>query len=284
MNPTRLLLLAALVALPAGQVFAQGHGPAFGLSTPTLGKNAWSLDFGVMSRSAGGSRSVMVRPMVSYGVTEDLQLSMSLPVPVHVDASLPPVRAMTRMPMSPDVEVVLGWRFQRDDLGIGARLETTAYGGLTYPTVSSRAGIETSPGVWAGLVTGFASRSWYVWVGALHRRYLPAAGVSSDRQGAVTMYSAVIGYRPAAFRDDYPSPDWRVFVEMVGEIAGHDRFDGMAQSDTGGHQILLGPTVLGIYGSWAISGGPLFPVYRSVNGSQPSEGVRVVVNTSFWFF
>ncbi len=284
MSSVRLLLLATLLALPAGEVLAQGHGPAFGLSTPTLGKRAWSLDLGLMSRSAGASRSVMMRPMVSYGMTEDVQLSVNLPVPVHVDASLPQARAMTRMPMSPDVEIVLGWRFQRNDARIGTRLETTAYGGLTYPTVSRRSGIGTSPGVWAGLVTGLASRSWYVWVGGLHRRYLPSTGGPDDRQGAVTMYSAVIGFRPPAFREDYPSPDWRVFVEMVGEVVGRDRLDGIVQANTGGHRIFVGPTVLGIYGSWAVSGGPLFPVHLGINGNQPGEGVRVIVNTSFWFF
>jgi hypothetical protein len=32
----------------------------------------------------------------------------------------------------------------------------------------------------------------------------------------------VLGYRPTFFRKDYPRPDWRLFLEAVGERSAAD--------------------------------------------------------------
>jgi hypothetical protein len=55
------------------------------------------------------------------------------------------------------------------------------------------------------------------------------------------------------------------------------------QAGTGGHQIFIGPTLLGLYGSWGLSGGPLVPVFRRMNGIQPPDRLRFIVNTTWWF-
>jgi hypothetical protein len=261
----------------------QGHGPAFGLSTPTLGKGGWSLDVAAMSRIVGDRGLVMMRPMVTYGLTEDLQISASFPMPLYVPQGARPAHGMARMPTSPDVEFLLGWRFHRAGVGIGSRVESTTYFGFDYPTDDIRAGVRTSPGLYGALVTGYASRSVYAWVGGLYRRYMSPIGETADHLGDVGMYSVVFGYRPPAFQKDLPHPDWRVFIEVVGEVTAKDVIAGVRQSNTGGHQVFAGPTLLGLYGSWGISGGPVFPVYRDVNGTQPREKMRFVANTTFWF-
>lgn len=109
---TRRGLLIASLTSPA-LLLAQGHGPIFGLSTPTLGRGAWSLDLAAMSRVLDEQQAAMLRPMLSYGVHEDLQLSASLPMPIYATQGLAPQRVATRMPAVPDVEFTLGWRFQR---------------------------------------------------------------------------------------------------------------------------------------------------------------------------
>lgn len=45
----------------------------------------------------------------------------------------------------------------------------------------------------------------------------------------------------------------------------------------------LGPTLLGLYGGWGISGGPMFPVYSDLNGDRGPDKVRLVVNFTRWF-
>jgi hypothetical protein len=273
------LVCAVVLTTP---VHAQGHGPAYGLSTPTLGKGGWSIDVAVMTRLVGGTHVTMTRPMISYGVTEDFQVSASLPVPLNTPAGVPVVHGMSRMPTNRDVEVLAGWRFHRRGTGVGSRFESTAFFGVDYPTDEIRSGVSTSPGVYGALVTGYASRTIYAWGGALYRRYL-GTGSAPDRPGDVIMYSAVFGYRPPAFRHDYPRPDWRVFVEAIGEWASRDLIAGIDQPNSGGHRVFVGPTLLGLYGAWGISGGPVFPVWRGVNGTQAVDGMRFVVNTTVWF-
>jgi len=274
------LLLAGLPAVAP----AQGHGPIYGLSTPTLGAGGWSLDLGTMGRrTPSGEWMAMFRPMLSYGITEDVQLSVSVPVPLRTPAAPRPERVATRMPATRDVEVLGAWRFHRSAPSVGSRFETTLYAGLDVPTDEARRGAETAPGLVGALVTGYASRSVYVWVGGLGRRYRSAGPVGGDRPGDLAMASLVVGYRPPAFRHDYPRPDWRVFLEVVGEVSGRDRVGGVRQPDTGGRQLYVGPTLLGLFGSWGVSGGPLFPVYRRLNGGRRGDSVRLAFDLIFWF-
>ncbi len=276
---TRLITLLAVPSL----ALAQGHGPIFGLSTPTLGKGGWSLDATAMGRTLDNQQTAMIRTLLSYGINEDLQFSASLPMAIYTTQGVVPTRVSTRMPASPDIEFTLGWRFQRRELGIGKRFESTVYLAFDYPTDPIRVGLRTSPGFATALATGYASRVIYLWAGGLYRRYMTPIGATVDHLGDLAMYSLVVGYRPPAFQHDYPSPDWRLFVEAVGETTAEDVAAGAKRANSGGDQLFVGPTVLGLYGGWGVSGGPLFPVYRRVNGTQPREKARVSVNFVRWF-
>jgi hypothetical protein len=274
-------LLAASVLPCRGN--AQGHGPIFALSTPTLPKGGWSLDAGFMGQLIGEHEMVMFRPAVSYGITEDLLFSASLPVPVYTSQGMIPARVATRMPASSDVEFMLGWRFQRRELGVGSRFESTTYLAFDYPTDPMRMGLRTSPGVAGALVTGYVSRTIYAWVGGMYRRYVSPIGLASDHLGDLTMYSFVIGYRPPAFQHDYPHADWRLFVEAVGEATARDVAAGVERPASGGHRVFVGPTLLGLYGGWGVSGGVLFPAHKRLNGEQPRDKSRLALDLIFWF-
>ena len=79
MNTTVACLAAVLCALPQA-TFAAGHGPVFGATTPTLGKGGWSLDTAWTLRASEPEGSEqMLKSMISFGITENLQLSASLP-------------------------------------------------------------------------------------------------------------------------------------------------------------------------------------------------------------
>lgn len=270
----------AAVAATAAPLRAQGHGPIYGLSTPTLGRGGWSLDVGAMGRFLGEGRLVMIRPMLSYGITKDLQAYGSLPVPIQRDRNIPPIRGFTRMPATRDLEVGLGWRFQRRGLGVGTRQETTLWMAVDQPLDQTRAGLPTSAGGFAALVSGYASRTVYAWAGGAYRRY---AGRDDARVGDVAMASLVLGYRPQLFRDEYPSPDWRGFLELVGEWIDSDTINGTRLPGTGGRQLFMALTVLGLYGSWGIAGGPAFPLIQDMHGDQPEERVRLAVNLTLWW-
>ena len=274
--------MAAALCL-AQQLAAQGHGPVFGLSTPTLRRGGWSLDAGFMGQFVGEHEMVMFRPMLSYGITENVQLSASLPMPIYTSQGMTAARVATRMPATPDAELTLGWRFQNRELGVGARYESTAYLAFDYATDATRAGLRMAPAVAGALTTGYVSRGLYAWVGGLYRRYMTPVGPAADHPGDATMYSVVLGYRPPSLRQEYPHADWRIFVETVGEVTARDIGAGVPRANSGGHQLFVGPTLLGLYGGWGISGGPLFPVYHRLNGSQPKDRVRLALDVITWF-
>jgi hypothetical protein len=280
MARTVIALTVAAVALSA-PIHASGHGPVFGGATPTLGKGGWQFDQAWMGRTTADVTEQTLRSMISVGITPRVQVSASVPIPL-VESARPPMGRMTAtMADAPNVEVIGGWRFQTRPVGHGARIESTVYAGGSVATVGERGGIKSSPAASLAAATGYASRIHYLWAGAGYEKRAERDG---DRWGDVGYYSLVYGYRPPFLRLDYPRPDLRFFVEAQGEVNGHARADGVEDRDTGGRILLVGPTTLLLYKQYGLSGGILFPVYQRVNGTQPREHFRVVVNATYFFW
>lgn len=279
----QLTLIAASALGVSAPVRASQHGPLFGLATPTNSKDGWSLDVGTMGRVGAQDIGSMARAMLSYGITEDLQISFSAPV-VFSSAPLPPARITGMMPTSPDFEGLLAWRFQRRAPSVGTRFETTVYGGLLVPGPQRAAGmlgtLKRAPGVYTAIVTGVASRRSYLWGGISNTHYAEREG---DQRPNIFTYTVVYGYRPPAGRKEYPHLDWRLFGEMTGENSNKVRQAGMVMPGTGGNQVFLGPTALVIYKSHAIAAGVQFPVFRDVGPSFEREKLRFAIDFSHFF-
>lgn len=279
----QLTLIAASTLGVSTPVHASQHGPLFGLATPTNAKGGWSVDLGTMGRVGAQDIGSMARAMLSYGITEDLQISFSAPA-IFSSAPLPPARITGMMPTSPDFEGLLAWRFQRRAPSVGTRFETTAYGGLLVPGPQRTAGmlgtLKRAPGVYTAIVTGVASRRSYFWGGISNTHYAQREG---DRRPNIFTYTVVYGYRPPAGRKDYPHLDWRFFGEMTGENSNKTRQAGMVMPGTGGNQIFLGPSALIICKSHAIEAGVQFPVFRDVGPTFEGEKLRFAVDFSHFF-
>jgi len=276
-----MALVLAMSWAPA--LYASGHGPVFGAATPTLGKGGWSFDQAWMGQvmDGPGDTSALLRSMISFGVTEKLQISGSLPIPVGSATAMPSGRMMAMMSGDPDFESLLAWRFQTRPVGNGARLESTAYVGALVPLDATRAGTSTSPAGLVSLSSGYASRSHYFWAGASYLHHTERGG---DRLGSVTSFSLVYGYRPPAWRKDYPKPDLRFFVEAVGDVTGATLQNGRPSEVTGGRVALVGPTMLLLYKAYALEGGVLLPVYQRNHAMQPDERFRFAVNFTYFFW
>jgi hypothetical protein len=278
-----LLALIAFPLLLPSICMASGHGPVFGLATPTNARGGWSLDLGMMGRTGEQDAGAMVRAMLSYGITADLQASFSFPAVLN-SAPLAPARMTSMMPGTGDFEGVMAWRFHRQGTSIGSRLESTVYGGLIVPGPQEPAGmlgeLSRAPGLYTAFASGYASRSHYLWAGAGYTRFAQAQG---DRRPQMLTYSLVWGYRPGPLRKEYPHWDWRFFMEMTGEKFGKIRRDGVAMAGSNGHQIFLGPSALGIYKNYAVEAGIQLPIYRNVGPFQQREKFRYAINLSYFF-
>ena len=275
--------LGVFLIASASVAQANEHGPVFGLATPTNVKGGWSLDIATMDRLGSQSSGVMTRAMLTYGITGDLQISISGPA-VFSSTPLPPARVTPMMPANGDFEALGAWRFQRRDNGVGSRLETTAYFGLIVPGFQTPPGmlgqLHKAPGAIAMIATGYASRKNYVWVGIGGTHFAESQG---DRRPGLLSYSVVWGYRPKPLRRDYPHWDGRFFIEMNGEDSGHVLHNGMSVPGTSGQQIFLGPTTLWLYKKYGIEGGVQFPVYQNTGSAFQRERLRVAVDFSYFF-
>lgn len=279
----RTILAAVAIALSGSTLHASGHGPVFGAATPTLGRGAWSFDQAWMGERTDGpvDPGDLLRSMISFGITQKVQVSGSVPIALGAAGGMPSGRMMAMMSGSRDLEALLGWRFQTRPVGDSARLESTVFVGGLIPLDSARGGITTSPAGYASVTSGYASRSHYVWAGASHQRN---AERSADRLGSVTSVTLVYGYRPPAWRLDYPKPDLRFFIEVVGDKTGRALHGGQPMADSGGQLILAGPTMLLLYKAYGVEGGMLFPVYQRANGRQPDERFRFGINFTYFFW
>ncbi len=266
-----------LASLPAS---ASGHGPVFGYATPVNSQGEWSIDYGVFGRNSAAGTQVSSRGMVGYGFTPHLTFNFSMPVVLH-HATLPP----TRLQPGDDVEAGLAWRFHHNAARVGTRFESTVSGSLIVPGPQPGDGplstLKRAPGGNVVLVTGAASRSHYLWVGAGFTKWAEASG---DLRPDQLTYSLVYGYRPPAWRKEPDKWDWRFFGELTGERSTRFHEDHLLVPDSQAHQVFLGPSMLGIYRNYAIEGGVQFPVYRDVGALFPRERVRFAVNVSYFLF
>jgi hypothetical protein len=99
MKRTAVIVIAAL-ALPFS-VFADGHGPVFGLATPTNSKGEWSFDSGVFGRSNSSDSEASFRELVGYGFTPHLTLSFTAPA-VTAPNIVPGAFVVCAIPLKPD--------------------------------------------------------------------------------------------------------------------------------------------------------------------------------------
>lgn len=272
--------VALAVLLQAASARAAGHGPVFGATTPTLGRGGWSLDQAWTARCGeDGDRQQMLRTMLSFGITENLQVSGSVPLAMG-EGLLAEARMMSLMSSDSDFEGLLGYRFQRRPVGIGGRQESTVYVGGTAPMDARRGGVAAGPSIEVGIATGYASRAHYVWVGGGVQQFAERAG---DRLGRSTLATVVYGYRPPALRTEAGKPDLRFFVEATAENRASDQVGGVTLGD-GARTVFVGPTALLLHKAIGIEGGILWPAYQRIDGSREAERFRVAINFAYFFW
>ncbi|EAR16203.1 hypothetical protein RB2501_04875 [Robiginitalea biformata HTCC2501] len=276
----RFVLIIILCSSTITIVNAQGHGPLYGLQTPTLAKGGVDLNVASMSLSTENETSYMLRYLFSYGITEDLQINLTTPTMIERLDNAPRTRGNSNMPANGDIEASLWYRFFSNAYGVGKRFESTAILGVSAPTDDVRGQVNVGNSIHGAISTGYASRTWYVWLGGGYQYYFEK---DNEQLGDLPYASVVVGYRPNIFMGDYPKPDWRIFIETVAEFPGDNKYNEQQNfRDSRSKKVLMGPSFLGLYGAWGISFGALFPVVQDLTPSSIKENYRVSINLSYW--
>jgi hypothetical protein len=276
----RKVFAVAFLALIASFAHGAGHGPVFGLATPTNSQGEWSFDLGAFGRANATGSQVSPRGLIAYGFTPHLTLSVTVPGVIG-SANLPP----TRIQPGADFDSTLAWRFYHNTTRVGTRFESTAFAGLAVPGPQANFGgtihVTNAPGNMIGAVTGVASRSHYAWLGATFTHFYER---NNEQRPNVFNYSLVYGYRPLRWRKEPDKWDWRLFAELTGERSGSFVQAGANIPGTEAHQVFLGPSALGIYRNYTVSFGAQAPVYRDVGPLFSKERVRFAMNFSYLLF
>ena len=275
----RAITLLVLSLLPL-RVMASGHGPIFGLATPTNSQGEWSFDQGVFGRSTSVGSQASIRELVGYGFTPHLTLSFTLPVVVG-DTRLPP----TRIQPGDDFDSTLAWRFQHRATKVGTRIESTAFAGLVVPGPQSAfngvANTSNVPGFMVGAVTGEPLSAITCGLELRSRSSVNTTG-TNDLMFSTTAWCMDIALRSGEGHR----------TNGTGDSSGNLWASDLANSskantsvvDTQAHQVFLGPSALGIYRNYTVSFGAQFPIYRDVGAVWPKERVRFAVNFSYLLF
>ena len=158
---------------------------------------------------------------------------------------------------------------------LGQRREDTAYLASSIGTVRSPNRESSSPWRAGTRSPGhFISRK-----GAGYQ-----AWASGGTHPGNELFSSIVGgYRPKAWQTEYPRPDFRLLLELVGELQERGQRSGQPLIDTGGHRLALAPGVLGTYRNWDFSFGVAFPVIQDLKGHQPRERLRFGVDVTDFF-
>lgn len=100
MGKMKRVFFLCVACLGPSQLLADAHGPTFGYGTTTLGAGNSSIETVAMYRSG----VAMLGPRFSYGLNENLQLSIS--APFHLTHGEHPVGRFTgTMPGDPQAEL-----------------------------------------------------------------------------------------------------------------------------------------------------------------------------------
>lgn len=274
------MVLAGALALPA-IASAADHGPVFGYATPINSQGEISCDTGIFGRTGSTGTQFSTATGCGYGITPHLTASLFLPA-TFGSASLPESRIFPTGEWSAGAS----WRFLHSVTSVGKRVESTVSLSAVLPGPQPDSGLlanlHRAPGVAGYLATGLASRSQYVWVGAGYTTFAPA---SHSRRPDTLSWSGVYGYRPPKLRRGYDQWDYRGFAELTGEHTGNVRTNGVILPGSASTTLWLGPSVLAIFKTIAVSAGVQAPVYRDASTSlYGQEHVRFAVNFSYLKF
>ena len=246
----RIVLIIILCSSTISILNAQGHGPLYGLQTPTLARGGVDLNVASMSLSTENETSYMLRYLFSYGITEDFQINLTTPTTIERLNNAPRTRGNSNMPANGDIEASLWYRFFSNAFGVGKRFEGTAVLGVSAPTDDVRGQVNVGNSIHGAISTGYASRTWYAWLGGGYQYYFEK---DNEQLGDLPYASAVVGYRPNIFMGDYPKPDWRIFLETMAEFPGDNKYNGQQNfSDSRSNKVLMGPSFLGLYGALSL--------------------------------
>ncbi len=261
------------------------HSPLFGLGPQTIYKGGWGIEIeGEWERAEGAVETERaLHADLHYGVTEDLTVSVSLPLVQKEEAA----------PLSPGVGQVIGeatgfgdvvvkgkYRFWQD-LFLKGNHQATVFGGVKLPTGRTATDPPLGSGSVDFLMGAAISREthwYYTWASVLGRVNTEAV---ERRKGNEIRYDLALGVRP--YVPQWTHPDLMLLAELVGVTAARSVNAAGEEPNSGGTVLAIAPGFWLTYRNWALKGGVKLPFLQRLNGTQPRLDFETVVALEYHF-
>lgn len=261
------------------------HSPLFGLGPQTIYKGGWGVEIGgAWSRAGTGAheqRGVYVN--LHYGITEDLNVSLALPL----------LQNRQEMMLSPGVgqvvrdatgigDVVLQGKYRLwKDLFPGGNHQATVIAGVKLPTGRAAADPPLGSGsvdFLAGAAVSRETHRYYAWASLLGRVNTEATGY---RRGNELRFDLAVGVRP--YVPQWTSPDLMLLVELVGVTAAPSVGAAGEDPNSGGRVLAVAPGFWLTYRNWALKGGVKLPFHQRLSGTQPQLDFEIIAAVEYHF-
>lgn len=267
-----LFLLLSIFLSPTKLVLA--HEPVFSLGPETIYKDGIGVETEFEFEQKGKDKERVIHYEILYGVTEDIALTLEAP------QFLEKKEAVNSSDGLGDIALRGKYQFYRKD-SPGAQDKAALIYGLRFPSGDEDRKPATSTGAVEhlfGLTLGHESTTLY---GFATARYLLKTDSGSRDKGDQFLLDISVGFRP--WLRSYKSWDLVLLLETSYILTQKDEIDGAGQPNTGGEEILTGPTFLWSIRNIMLKGGVQFPVWQDMNGTQKEMDFRSVVAIEYHF-
>jgi len=264
--PIRILALTGLCLFLA-PALVRAHEPVFGLGAHTLYRDGYGIEVELEAEKAGDDRENVVEYKLSYGVTPDFTIGLTLPQVIEKREGEESASGLG------DMTLKAKYRFIRMDAQ-GSTTGVAVNLGLKLPsgddTKKPRLGTGGADYI-TGLTVSREGLRHYFFSDVRYRANTEANGI---RKGDVFFFDVAYGIRP--WRVRYFKPDLVVLVELNYEKAARTRTGAAKDPESGGRKIFISPGFLLSYRNVMFKGGVQMPLSQELNGVQEELDYRAV--------
>lgn len=252
---------------------ALAHEPVFSLGPETIYKDGWGLENEV-EYEKNGEKELAIRNEILYGVTENLSLTLGIPYLIEKEEGNKNSEGLG------DINLRIKYQLFRKDT-LGAQDKLSVIYGIKFPTGDEDEKPSLGSGAidhTFGLTIGHESTTLY---GFATGRYVLRTESGGRDKGDKFIFDIAFGIRP--WLRPYKSWDFVVLLESSYIYSEKDEINGVKQLNTGGEEILIGPTFLWSIRNLMFKGGVQFSVWQDLNGTQKETDFRSVVALEYHF-
>lgn len=253
---------------------AFGHEPVFSIGPETIFRGGFGFESEFSFAKRASNRESGLHYEFIYGIRENFSISGEIPYLLNKKESGESSSGIG------DVTLRGKYRFFKKDK-LGAQFKISIIGGAKFPSGDSRKNPSTGTGstdFFTGISAGYESRKWYYFATT---RYRFNNKHGQKEQGDAFLYDFAFGLRPV--RRSYYESDLVFLIEFNGEYKKKSRISGVADLNSGGNIMYLGPTFLWSLRNVMVKGGIQVPIVQNLNGIQTKEDFRSALSLEYHF-